>query len=103
MDSEGQDKTGPSATATVQPSNGHRQPDHGEQLAAPSFEKDAAAAIAPDHAIVLDKAVARRVQRKIDWFLIPIMWVGYGLVYYDKVPLALRTISDLADILKRPS
>ena len=90
MDSEGQDKRGPPATATVQPSNGHGQPDRQEQLVTPSFEKDAAAAIASDHAIVLDKAVARRVQRKIDWFLIPIMWVGYGLVYYDKVPLTLQ-------------
>lgn len=84
------DKRGSSAAATNHTSNGHLQSDHQDRLAIPSFEKDAAAAIVSDHAIVLDKAVARRVQRKIDWFLIPIMWFGYGLVYYDKVPLSFQ-------------
>lgn len=55
-------------------------PDHEDH-----HEKDAAAAIVPDHALDLDRAAERRVLRKIDRFLIPVMWMGYGLVYYDKV------------------
>ncbi|KAL8949997.1 MAG: hypothetical protein Q9222_003940 [Ikaeria aurantiellina] len=52
-----------------------------------SSEKDAAAAIVPEHAVELDKAIERRVVRKIDLFIIPLMWIGYGLVYYDKAIL----------------
>lgn len=39
----------------------------------------------PEYAQPWDKEVERRVVRKIDLALIPLMWVGYGLVYYDKV------------------
>ncbi len=60
-------------------------PDHEERSSIQSLEKDAAAAIVSDHAVELDQAAERRVLRKIDLFLIPLMWVGYGLVYYDKV------------------
>ncbi|KAL8928747.1 MAG: hypothetical protein Q9208_001525 [Pyrenodesmia sp. 3 TL-2023] len=63
------------------------RPDHEERSSIQSLEKDAAAAIVPDHAVELDKAAERRVLRKIDLFLIPLMWVGYGLVYYDKAIL----------------
>lgn len=70
----------------VQAAAGALQSQPQEQFSS-SFEKDAAAAIVPDHAVVFDRSLARRVQRKIDWFLIPVMWFGYGLVYYDKVPL----------------
>ncbi|KKA29650.1 hypothetical protein TD95_002808 [Thielaviopsis punctulata] len=35
----------------------------------------------------VDPAVSVRARRKIDWFLIPSMTVGYGLVYYDKAIL----------------
>ncbi|KAL8897969.1 MAG: hypothetical protein Q9207_006930, partial [Kuettlingeria erythrocarpa] len=62
-------------------------PDHEERSSIQSLEKDAAAAIVPDHAVELDKAAERRVLRKVDVFLIPLMWVGYGLVYYDKAIL----------------
>ena len=41
----------------------------------------------PEYAQPWDKSVERRVVRKIDLFLIPFMWVGYGLVYYDKAIL----------------
>ncbi|KAL2752322.1 hypothetical protein ACRALDRAFT_1037068 [Sodiomyces alcalophilus JCM 7366] len=34
-----------------------------------------------------DPAVAARAVRKIDWFLMPAMFFGYGLVYYDKAIL----------------
>jgi len=50
-----------------------------------STEDDLAAAIAPDHAQQLDPQIERQVLRKIDLYLIPFMWVGYGFVYYDKV------------------
>ena len=47
--------------------------------------KDLAAAIVPDRAQGFERAAERRVVRKIDRFLIPWMWFGYGFVYYDKV------------------
>ena len=50
-----------------------------------SFEKDLAAAIVSDHAQEFDRATERRVLRRIDLYLIPWMWLGYGFVYYDKV------------------
>ncbi|KAL9608645.1 MAG: hypothetical protein Q9167_006546 [Letrouitia subvulpina] len=52
-----------------------------------SLEKDIAAAIVPENAQEIDPVAERRVLRKIDLFLIPLMWVGYGLVYYDKAIL----------------
>ena len=60
---------------------------------AQSFEQDIAAAIVPEHAQAIDRAIEKRVLRKIDLFLIPLMWIGYGFVYYDKAcsrhPLSL--------------
>ena len=50
-----------------------------------SSEKDLAAAIVSDRARGFDPATERSVLRKIDVFLIPWMWIGYGFVYYDKV------------------
>lgn len=38
----------------------------------------------------IDPALEARVVRKIDWFLVPAMSVGYGLVYYDKVRSSLQ-------------
>lgn len=52
---------------------------------AESSGKDLAAAIVPDRARGFDRAAEERVLRKIDRFLIPWMWFGYGFVYYDKV------------------
>lgn len=62
--------------------------DHEERSSIQSLEKDAAAAIVPDHAVELDRAAEQHVLRKIDLFLIPLMWIGYGLVYYDKVEIS---------------
>ena len=53
------------------------------------FDKDLAAAIVPEHAQEFDSITERRVLRKIDLFLIPWMWIGYGFVYYDKVSMDL--------------
>ena len=50
-----------------------------------SFDKDLAAAIVSDHAREFDRVTEHRVLRKMDFYLIPWMWLGYGLVYYDKV------------------
>ncbi|KAL9599253.1 MAG: hypothetical protein Q9219_003955 [cf. Caloplaca sp. 3 TL-2023] len=65
----------------------HTLPDREAQSDPHDFRKDAAAAIAPSHALELDKVALRRVVRKVDLFLLPVMWVGYGLVYYDKAIL----------------
>lgn len=74
-------KKAPAAESTVPPAHS----DHEDHSSIDFLEKDAAAAIVPDHAIELDKAAERRVLRKVDLFLLPLMWIGYGLVYYDKV------------------
>ena len=51
-----------------------------------SYDKDLAATIVPeDRAQEFDKATERRVLRKLDLYLVPWMWIGYGFVYYDKV------------------
>ena len=68
------------ASASVEPplfSNHH----HASLLS----EKDLAAAIVPDRAQPFDRVMEQRVVRKLDLYLIPWMWLGYGLVYYDKV------------------
>ncbi len=46
---------------------------------------DVAIAIVGEHHHAIDPIVEARVVRKIDWFLVPAMTIGYGLVYYDKV------------------
>ncbi|RMD42625.1 hypothetical protein DV735_g2496, partial [Chaetothyriales sp. CBS 134920] len=68
--------------------------------------RDVAASIVSEHSQAWDKAVEKRIVRKIDLLLIPTMWIGYGLVYYDKAilggasvfgmtkDLALRVIVD---------
>lgn len=48
-------------------------------------DKDIAIAIVGEQRHEIDPAVEARVIRKIDWFLVPAMFIGYGLVYYDKV------------------
>lgn len=52
-----------------------------------SSQDDIAATFLPAHAQPIDPEIARRVRRKIDLFFIPLMWIGYGFVYYDKVGL----------------
>ncbi|KAH8668404.1 major facilitator superfamily domain-containing protein [Xylariales sp. PMI_506] len=49
--------------------------------------KDVAIAMVGEEGHTIDPQVAARAVRKIDWFLIPAMTVGYGLVYYDKAIL----------------
>ncbi|KAK4697720.1 hypothetical protein P7C71_g418, partial [Lecanoromycetidae sp. Uapishka_2] len=52
-----------------------------------SLDKDLAATIVPDHAQEVDTLEEWRVLHKIDLYLIPWMWLGYGFVYYDKAIL----------------
>ncbi|KAF2104287.1 MFS general substrate transporter [Rhizodiscina lignyota] len=54
--------------------------------------KDDALAIVGEHAQPIDPAIARRVVWKIDIFLIPVMFIQYGLVYYDKAILGSAAI-----------
>ena len=58
-----------------------------------SFAKDIAAKIVPERAQSMDPDVQRRVLGKIDLFLIPLMWIGYGFVYYDKACQHLLVVS----------
>ncbi|CAE7030616.1 Allantoate transport protein [Pyrenophora teres f. teres] len=52
-----------------------------------SLDNDIAIGLVGEHGREIDPKIAARVLRKIDWFLIPAMIVGYGLVYYDKAIL----------------
>ncbi|KAL8965844.1 MAG: hypothetical protein Q9183_003663 [Haloplaca sp. 2 TL-2023] len=77
----------PPSSGVETPSEREARTASGDVSGEVSFEKDAAAAIVPDRAQEVDKVIERRVLRKIDLFLIPLMWMGYGLVYYDKAIL----------------
>lgn len=58
----------------------------GTGMADPATDtKDVAAALVSEYAGTWDREVERRVVRKIDLVVVPFLWVGYGLVYYDKV------------------
>lgn len=50
-------------------------------------DKDIAITIVGEHRHAIDPAVEARIIRKIDLFLVPAMFIGYGLVYYDKAIL----------------
>ncbi|KAF2430145.1 allantoate transport protein [Tothia fuscella] len=67
------------------PRSGHGNPEF--KACEVSLEKDVAIGLVGEHAREIDPEVEARVLRKIDWFLIPAMIVGYGLVYYDKAIL----------------
>ncbi|KAL6716822.1 hypothetical protein ACLMJK_004734 [Lecanora helva] len=60
---------------------------HQDDSSIDSIDKDVAATIVSNHAESFHPAIERKVLRKIDLYLIPWMWVGYGFVYYDKAIL----------------
>ena len=60
------------------------QEDH-SVASANSFDKDLASALVPEYAQEIDPATESNVLHKLDLWIIPWMWVGYGFVYYDKV------------------
>ncbi|KAI0895274.1 MFS general substrate transporter [Annulohypoxylon nitens] len=63
-------------------------------------DKDVAIAMVGEEGHAVDPAVVRRAVRKIDWFLIPAMTVGYGLVYYDKAILGSAALFGMTTDLK---
>ncbi|KAJ5110253.1 hypothetical protein N7532_002898 [Penicillium argentinense] len=64
----------------------------GAAQAVQDTEKDAALAVVGDVAQELDPMVAKRVLRKIDWYFMPAMLIGYGMVYYDKAILGSASL-----------
>ncbi|KAF2271848.1 allantoate transport protein [Westerdykella ornata] len=73
--------------ATAGASSPARHGDSGTRASSLSLDKDVAIGLVGERAQDIDPVVEARVLRKIDWFLIPAMIVGYGLVYYDKAIL----------------
>jgi hypothetical protein len=71
------------------------------------FDKDIAVAIVGERRHDIDPALEARVVRKIDWFLVPAMSIGYGLVYYDKAssspPLYIQMLIFQGDPWRRSS
>ncbi|KAI1627613.1 MFS transporter [Exophiala viscosa] len=63
-------------------------------------EKDIGASVVPEYAQPWDKETERRVVCKIDFMIIPLMWIGYGLVYYDKAILGGATVFGMSTDLK---
>ncbi|KAK6343772.1 hypothetical protein TWF730_011359 [Orbilia blumenaviensis] len=55
-------------------------------------DRDIAATIVPDRAQSIDPALEKTVVRKIDRYYVPLMWVGYGLTYYDKAILGAAAL-----------
>jgi MFS family permease len=53
---------------------------------------DVAAQIVGAEAQTYDQNVERRLIRKVDLWVIPFLWFGYGLVYYDKAILGGASI-----------
>jgi MFS family permease len=54
--------------------------------------KDEAMAMVGEQQHELDPEVVARVIKKIDWYMIPAMVFGYGLVYYDKAILGAAVL-----------
>lgn len=61
---------------------------------------DVAAQVVGTEAHAYDPSVERRIVRKIDLWVIPFLWFGYGLVYYDKAILGGASIFGMIDDLE---
>lgn len=60
---------------------------------APDSSRDVALTVVDaNRSTPIDPAVEARVLWKIDLFLMPVMLIGYGLVYYDKVRSSVRFV-----------
>ncbi|ETS73676.1 hypothetical protein PFICI_14622 [Pestalotiopsis fici W106-1] len=68
--------------------------------AGPTAAKDVAIEMVGEKSHAIDPAVAAHAVRKIDWFLIPAMTIGYGLVYYDKAILGSAALFGMTTDLK---
>lgn len=65
-------------------------------------DRDIAIAIVGEHRHQIDPTIEAQVVRKIDWFLVPAMFIGYGLVYYDKAHICLHCSSHFLTISGNP-
>jgi len=63
--------------------------------------QDIAIAIVGVHSHAIDPAVEARIVRKIDWYLVPAMILGYGLVYYDKVTITMLSLWTIANVQRQ--
>lgn len=63
-------------------------------------DKDVGAAYSPQPNKTWTVDMERRIVRKLDMILIPLMFLGYSLVYYDKAILGGATVFGLATDLK---
>jgi len=75
------------ASADIENAMGHR-----------GKHQDIAIAIVGEHRQNIDPAIEAQVVRKIDLFLVPAMFIGYGLVYYDKVLTYSCVLEPIANI-----
>lgn len=64
-------------------------------------DKDVAITILGEQRYIIDPAAEARVVRKIDWFLVSAMSIGYGLTFYDKVYLTIPDLSPNANFSTR--
>ncbi|KAK4242783.1 major facilitator superfamily domain-containing protein [Achaetomium macrosporum] len=62
--------------------------------------QDEAIAMVGEQEHAIDPAVAARAVRKVDWFLIPTMIFGYGIVYYDKAILGSAVLFGMTSDLE---
>ncbi|KAL2018064.1 hypothetical protein VTK56DRAFT_1296 [Thermocarpiscus australiensis] len=62
--------------------------------------KDEAIAMVGEQPHAIDPVVMARAVRKIDWFLIPSMVFGYGIVYYDKAILGSAVLFGMTSDLE---
>ncbi|KAI1172048.1 putative MFS transporter [Nemania sp. FL0916] len=73
---------------------------HDEKSAAQTASDDVSNVVMGTEAQAIDPEVEKRVLRKIDWFLMPVMVIGYGLVYYDKAILGSAALFGLTTDLQ---
>ncbi|GME58576.1 Major facilitator superfamily [Neofusicoccum parvum] len=72
---------------------------HAAPAAVAGKDKDVALTLVGERAQDYDPQVEARVLRKIDWFLMPTMVIGYGLVYYDKAILGSAALLGMSSAL----
>lgn len=87
--------------AVPSPDNASLRGNDGTRIA--GKDQDIAIAIVGEHRQEIDPELEARVVRKIDWFLIPTMIFGYGLVYYDKVRRSICYSEASSNMLYRQS
>ncbi|KPI44864.1 putative transporter [Cyphellophora attinorum] len=79
--------------------NSERPSDNVVHRSTTTGKVDVAADVVGTEAQQYDAAIERRVIRRIDLFVIPFLWIGYGFVYYDKAILGGASIFGLITAL----